>query len=303
PDPSTFSSCPGMKYGQYVDWEKTDHDSATRYQKILSSDHTELKELARSGFWAMPHTLRARNYRHIIQCIRQHSRTTDGDTYCDLAGQLFGEHRTTYPFPKFMEYGEIPWYCLNKAGLTSVKKILLCASQRFPEVTFCPILPALISLLLHYSEEETQCFHSICSLVSYTDTKTYCRGICKLIASSHQSLFEFYSDWIIWIFADLPVSYAIRVLDVYLIEGYKVLYQVALALLSLYEDSVSSRVACVDDFWQDMKRFVESILHHSSGDALFQRAFGIQLPTCQELAFLYKANKQALMQKGILIKR
>lgn len=28
-----------------------------------------------------------------------------------------------------------------------------------------------------------------------------------------------------WIFADLPFTYAIRVLDVYLLEGYKVLYR------------------------------------------------------------------------------
>ncbi|KAK1798962.1 hypothetical protein P4O66_007231, partial [Electrophorus voltai] len=201
PDSWEVSSCPGMKYGQYVDWEKTDHDSATRYQKILSSDHTELKELARSGFWAMPETI-----------------GTSSSASDNIPGQQTGTPTVTWQGS-----------CLGSTG---------------------PPTP-------------------------------------------------FQSSWNMGRF---HVSYAIRVLDVYLIEGYKVLYQVALALLSLYEDSVSSRVACVDDFWQDMKRFVESILHHSSGDALFQRAFGIQLPTCQELAFLYTANKQALMQKGILIK-
>ncbi|XP_076871512.1 TBC1 domain family member 24-like [Brachyhypopomus gauderio] len=325
PDSWEISSCSGMKYGQYVDWEKTDPDSALRYQNILSSDHAELKEMGRSGFWAKPHTLRAKAYQHIIQCIGQHSSMADQKSYLDLTGQLFGEHRTTHPFPKFMEYGEIPQYCLNKSGLNSVKKILLCVNQHLPELTFCPILPALVSLLLHYSEDEAQCFHSISSLVSYTDPEKryidqtfltthascmtfgdlankYCRGIRKLIASSHQSLFEFYSDWIMWIFADLPFNYAIRVLDVYLIEGYKVLYRVALALLSLYKVSVSSRLARVDDFRQDMRRFVENISRHSSVDALLQRAFSIQLPTRQELTFLYKANMQALMQNGILNK-
>lgn len=327
PDSWEISSSSGMKYGQYVDWEKIDSEPATRYHKVLSSDHAGLKDMGRSGFWTLTHTLRAKAYHHIIQCVGRQSSVVDTNAYRDLAGQLFEEQRTsTYPFPKFMEDGEIPRHCLNKAGLNSVKKILLCIDQRFPEITFCPILPALVSLLLHYSEDEAQCFHAICSLVSYMDpvkryidhtfltthascmtfgdlANKYCRGIRKLIASSHQSLFEFYSDWILWIFADLPFSYAIRVLDVYLIEGYKVLYRVALALLSLYKVSVSSRVAHVDDFRQDMKRFVENVSRHSTVEDLLQRAFSIQMPTRKELNFLYRANKQALMQKGIQHKR
>lgn len=145
-------------------------------------------------------------------------------------------------------------YCLNKAGLNSVKKVLLCLGKYFPNMNFCPIVPALVSLLLHFSEDEAECFHSVSRLICFNDPNkryidqtflTYrascmtfgdlanrcCRGIRKLIASSHQNLFEFYSDWITWIFADLPFTYAIRVLDVYLLEGYKVLYRfVAVAM-------------------------------------------------------------------------
>lgn len=115
-------------------------------------------------------------------------------------------------------------------------------------MNFCPILPALVSLVLHFSQDEAECFYSVSRLICYNDPNkryidqtflTYrascmtfgdlanrcCRGIRKLIASSHQNLFEFYSDWIMWIFAYLPFTYAIRVLDVYLLEGYKVLYR------------------------------------------------------------------------------
>lgn len=144
-------------------------------------------------------------------------------------------------------------YCLNKAGLNSVKKILLCIGNYFPEMNYCPILPALVSVMLHFSEDEAECFYSVSRLICYKDTNkryidqtflTYrascmtfgdianrcCKGIRKLIASSHQNLFEFYSDWIMWIFADLPFTYAIRVLDVYLLEGYKVLYRFVFSL-------------------------------------------------------------------------
>ncbi|KAK2857349.1 hypothetical protein Q7C36_005268 [Tachysurus vachellii] len=323
PDSWEISSSSAMKYGHYVDWEKIEPEAASRFQKVLHSNHSELKGMARSGFWVTQHTLHAKSYHHLIHNIESASGAEDSETYRFLALRMFEEHgRSTHPFPKFMKDGEIPRYCLNKSGLNSVKKILLCVSENFPEITFCPILPALVSLLLHYSEDEAQCFHSICSLVRYTDPQKryidqnfvtthascmtfgdlankYCRGIRKLIASSHQNLFEFYSDWIMWIFADLPFSYAVRVLDVYLVEGYKVLYRVALALLSLYKVSVSSRVAHVEDFKQDMKSFVENVSRHSSVEALLQRAFNIQLPTRKELNFLYSSNKLALIQKGI----
>ncbi|KTG05735.1 hypothetical protein cypCar_00029769 [Cyprinus carpio] len=322
-----ISSSSGMKYGQYVDWEKIDPEAAICYRKILSSDHYELKAMGRTGFWSMPHTLRAKAYQHIIQSIESTSTVADVDTYHALVGKIFGEFQTsTHPFPKFMENGEIPRYCLNKAGLNSVKRILICINLHFPDVSFCPILPALVSLLLHFSKDEAQCFHSICSLVTYTDPKKhyidqtfltshascmtfgdlankYCRGIRKLIASSHQNLFEFYSDWIMWIFTDLPFTYAIRVLDVYLMEGYKVLYRVALALLSLYKISVSSRVAHVDDFRQDMKNYVQNVGQHITIDSLLQRAFSLQMPTRKELTYLFNANKEALIHKDILNKR
>ncbi|XP_041789545.1 TBC1 domain family member 24-like [Chelmon rostratus] len=321
-----ISSSSGMKYGQFVDWEKIDPEAAERYQQILKSDHQQLKTMGREGFWATPHTLRAKAYYHIIHGINSSgSVTPDRDVYHEQAKTLFGEQKiSTHPVPEYMEAGEIPRYCLNKAGMNSVKKILLCLGKYFPDMNFCPILPELVSLILHFSEDEAECFHSVSRLICYNDPNkryidqtflTYrascmtfgdlanrcCRGIRKLIASSHQNLFEFYSDWIMWIFADLPFTYAIRVLDVYLLEGYKVLYRVALALLSLYKVSVSSRVADVEDFRTDMKRFVENVARHCTAEKLLERAFMIPMATRRELNLLFNANKDSLMQKGVSI--
>ncbi|XP_051240168.1 TBC1 domain family member 24 [Dicentrarchus labrax] len=321
-----ISSSSGMKYGQFVDWEKIDPEAAKRYQQILKSDHQQLKTKGREGFWAMPHTLRAKAYYHIIHSINSSgSVTPDRDVYYELAKQLFGEKKiSTHPVPEYMEAGEIPRYCLNKAGLNSVKKILLSLGKYFPDMNFCPILPELVSLILHFSEDEAECFHSVSRLICYNDPNkryidqtflTYrascmtfgdlanrcCRGIRKLIASSHQNLFEFYSDWIMWIFADLPFTYAIRVLDVYLLEGYKVLYRVALALLSLYKVSVSSRVADVEDFRTDMKSFVQNVARHCTAEKLLEKAFMIPMATRGELNLLFNANKDSLMQKGVSI--
>uniref|UniRef100_A0A3Q4GD63 TBC1 domain family member 24 n=1 Tax=Neolamprologus brichardi TaxID=32507 RepID=A0A3Q4GD63_NEOBR len=303
-------------YGQFVDWEKIDPEAAKKYQQILRSEHQQLKTMAREGFWAMPHTLRAKAYYHIIHSINSiRAVTPDRDVYYELTKKLFGEQkRSSHPVPKYMEDGEIPRYCLNKAGLNSAKKVLLCLGKYFIDMNFCPILPALVSLILHFSEDEAECFYSVSRLICYNDPNkryidqtflTYrascmtfgdlankcCRGIRKLIASSHQNLFEFYSDWIMWIFADLPFTYAIRVLDVYLLEGYKVLYRVALALLDLYKVSVSSRVADVEDFRTDMKRFVQNVARHCTAEKLLERAFKISVPTRRDLNLLFTANK------------
>lgn len=319
-------SSSGMKYGQFVDWEKIDPEAAKKYQQILRSDHQQLKTMGREGFWAMPHTLRAKAYYHIIHSINSSGCVApDRDVYYELAKKLFGEQKiSNHPVPEYMEAGEIPRYCLNKAGLNSVKKILLCLGEYFPDMNFCPILPEMVSLILHFSEDEAECFHSVSRLICYNDPNkryidqtflTYrascmtfgdlanrcCRGIRKLIASSHQNLFEFYSDWIMWIFADLPFTYAIRVLDVYLLEGYKVLYRVALALLSLYKVSVSSRVADVEDFRTDIKRFVQNVARHCTVEKLLEKAFMIPIATRRELNLLFNANKDSLMQKGISI--
>ncbi|KAL3996286.1 hypothetical protein ACER0C_008942 [Sarotherodon galilaeus] len=319
-------SSSGMKYGQFVDWEKIDPEAAKKYQQILWSEHQQLKTMAREGFWAMPHTLRAKAYYHIIHSINSiRAVTPDRDVYYELAKKLFGEQKfSSHPVPKYMEDGEIPRYCLNKAGLNSAKKVLLCLGKYFIDMNFCPILPALVSLILHFSEDEAECFYSVSRLICYNDPNkryidqtflTYrascmtfgdlankcCRGIRKLIASSHQNLFEFYSDWIMWIFADLPFTYAIRVLDVYLLEGYKVLYRVALALLDLYKVSVSSRVADVEDFRTDMKRFVQNVARHCTAEKLLERAFKISVPTRRDLNLLFTANKESLTLKGVSI--
>ncbi|XP_053713027.1 TBC1 domain family member 24-like [Synchiropus splendidus] len=316
-------SSSGMKYGQFVDWEKIDPEAAMRYQEILQSGHHQLKSMARKGFWATPHTLRAKAYYHIIHGIHSSAVTPERDVYYELSKRLFGEKKlSSHPVPDYMEAGEIPRYCLNKAGLNSAKKILLSLGNYFPDMNFCPILPALVSLILHFSQDEAECFHSVSRLICFKDPNkryidqtflTYrascmtfgdlanrcCRGIRKLIASSHQNLFEFYSDWIMWIFAELPFTYAIRVLDVYLLEGYKVLYRVALALLSLYKVSVSSRVADVQDFRTDMIRFVQNVARHCSAETLLEKAFMIPMATRQELNLLFNANRSSLMQKGV----
>lgn len=73
----------------------------------------------------------------------------------------------------------------------------------------------------------------------------------------------------------------------------------ALVLLGLYKMSVSSRVADVEDFRTDMKKFVENIARHCTAEKLLEEAFMIPMATRMELNLLFNANKDSLVQKGI----
>lgn len=77
--------------------------------------------------------------------------------------------------------------------------------------------------------------------------------------------------------------------------------RVALVLLGLYKVSVSSRVADVEDFRTDMKKFVQNIARHCTIEKLLEEAFMIPMATRMELNLLFNANKDSLTQKGISV--
>uniref|UniRef100_A0A672V2T3 TBC1 domain family member 24 n=1 Tax=Strigops habroptila TaxID=2489341 RepID=A0A672V2T3_STRHB len=283
----------------------------------------ELKKLAREGYWAVSRALRAQVYHQLTQQVSCRLVTPDALVYRDVVSRLFGKTSvSTYPLPEFIEGCSMPTYCLNLEGITALKKILICVGNLFPDITYSPILPSLVALLLHYSEDEAQCFENISRLIasnaphtSYIDqsflahqascmtfgdlANKHCPAAHKLIASTSENVFEVYSEWLSWLFHDLPFNYAIRVFDVYLLEGQKVLYRIALALLKQYRLSVTSAELEGTDIKADLQAFVQNIAEHVTVDKLLERAFGIRLFSRKEIWLLQMANRKALMERGI----
>ncbi|XP_065549730.1 TBC1 domain family member 24-like isoform X5 [Lathamus discolor] len=318
-----ISSCLGC--GQFVDWDRMpDPEQETHIPRdILSKSPKELKKLAREGYWAVSRALRAQVYHQLIQQVSCRLVTPDALVYRDVASRLFGKMSvSTYPLPEFLEGCSMPTYCLNPEGVTALKKILICVGNLFPDITYSPILPSLVALLLHYSEDEAQCFENISRLIasnsphtSYIDqsflahqascmtfgdlANKHCPAAHKLIASTSENVFEVYSEWLSWLFHDLPFNYAIRVFDVYLLEGQKVLYRIALALLKQYRLSVTSTELEGTDIKADLQAFVQNIAEHVTVDKLLERAFGIRLFSRKEIWLLQMANRKALMERGI----
>ncbi|XP_027752647.1 TBC1 domain family member 24-like [Empidonax traillii] len=317
------SSCPGC--GQFVDWDRMPDPQrpAQIPRDILSKPRKELKKLAREGCWATSHALRARLYHQLTQQVPCRLVTPDALVYRDVASRLFGKPSgSSQPLPEFLEGCPMPTYCLNLEGVTALKRILICVGNLFPDITYSPILPSLVALLLHYSEDEAQCFESISRLLasnaphtSYIDqsflahqascmtfgdlANKHCPAAHKLIASASDNVFEVYSEWLSWLFHDLPFAYAVRVLDVFLLEGQKVLYRIALALLKQFRLSGSWAELEGTDIKADLQAFVQNIAEHVTVDKLLERAFGIRLFSRKEIWLLQMANRKALMERGI----
>lgn len=311
--------------GPFMDWDQTAEveQQADPPEDTLSRPPKELKKLAREGCWAASRTLRAAAYQRLCQRVACRLITPDALVYGDVATRLFGKHgASSHPLPDFLGGCSLPTYCLNLHGVAALKKILICIGNLFPDITYSPALPSLVALLLHYSEDEAQCFENISRLIasnaphtSYIDqsflahqascmtfgdlANKHCPAAHKLIASTSENVFEVYSEWLSWLFRDLPFSYAIRVFDVFLLEGQKVLYRIALALLKQYRLSVSSAQQEGSDTKAELQAFVQNIAQHVTVDKLLERAFGIRLFSRKEIWLLQMANRKALMERGI----
>ncbi|XP_054833317.1 TBC1 domain family member 24-like isoform X2 [Eublepharis macularius] len=316
-------SCTGIS--EFVDHNKIPKldEQQDAHEPLIGKSTKELKKLAREGHWARSHVLRAQAYQHIIQDIPCRLMTPDAPVYRDVAGKLFeNQSENFHPLPEFLAGSLMPEYCLTTEGVTAMKKILICIANMSPDITYCPLLPVVVALLLHYNQEEAQCFENTCRLLycnashtSYIDysflshkascmtfgdlANKHCPAAHRLLASSADNIFEVYSEWLVWLFDDLPFDYVIRIFDVYLLEGQKVLYRIALALLKQYQVSVSSKGLDVADVKGSLQAFMWEIREHMTAEKLLEKAFGIRLFSRKEIWLLQMANRKALVEKGV----
>uniref|UniRef100_A0A671LH97 TBC1 domain family member 24 n=1 Tax=Sinocyclocheilus anshuiensis TaxID=1608454 RepID=A0A671LH97_9TELE len=319
--------------GVFVDWSQMgDVSRDTAPGKIDYKDLKELKQHARSGQWAKNHSQRSAVYQQLLKALPCRTVTPDAAVYRDIVGNSNSKRNpSAYPLPEFVDGTAVPCYCLKAESVGSVHAVLSCIAGQFPDISHCPSLPAVTALLLHWSADEAQCFESVsrmlacnepgCRLLDQTFlayqsacmtfgdlVHKYCPAAHKLMVATATDVLEVYSDWQRWVLGDLPFSFAARVMDVYLVEGYKVLYRVALAILKFYrkqrtaaglaltkQDSAAVR--------SDIQAFVQNIGKSVTPDKLLEKAFSIRLFSRKEITLLQLANEKSLQQKGITVKQ
>uniref|UniRef100_G1SQD4 TBC1 domain family member 24 n=1 Tax=Oryctolagus cuniculus TaxID=9986 RepID=G1SQD4_RABIT len=315
-------------YNCFVDRDKMDAAIQDLGPKELScTELQELKQLARQGYWAQSHALRGKVYQRLIRDIPCRTVTPDASVYSDIVGKIVGKHSgSSLPLPEFVDNTQVPSYCLNARGEGAVRKILLCIANQFPDISFCPALPAVVALLLHYSLDEAECFEKACRLLACNDpgrrlidqsflafesscmtfgdlVNKYCQAAHRLMVAVSEDVLQVYADWQRWLFGELPLSHVARVFDVFLVEGYKVLYRVALAILKFFHKARAGQPLASDSVKQDIRAFARDIAKTVSPERLLEKAFAIRLFSRKEIQLLQLANEAALKQKGITVKQ
>ncbi|XP_068161467.1 TBC1 domain family member 24 [Antennarius striatus] len=324
------------EYGSFVDWNQMgDLAKSSGPTKVDCKDQNEFKQMARQGYWSKNHKLRAQVYQQLIKAIPCRTVTPDAEVYRDVMGNAVNKKQFSQtPFPDFVDGSPVPRYCLKEEAIASVHRIITCIAGQFPDISHCPSLPAVTSLLLHFSKDEAQCFEHVSRMLSCNEpgkrmldqtflayesscmtfgdlANKYCTAAHKLIVASAQDVLEVYSDWQRWVLGDLPFSHVVRILDVYLVEGYKIFYRVAIALLKFYrkhkagvqggqanepqQDSDKVRV--------DIQAFIKGIATTVTPDKLLEKAFSIRLFSRKEITLLQLTNEKSLQQKGITVKQ
>ncbi|XP_025019609.1 TBC1 domain family member 24 isoform X1 [Python bivittatus] len=316
------------EYSRFIDWDKMDATIQDQDAKELTStEFQDLKQLARQGYWAKNHSLRAKVYHKLISDIPCRTVTPDAHVYRDIVVKILGKRNSsTLPLPEFVDNSLVPTYCLNAEGIGAVRKIISCIASQFPDISFCPALPSVVALLLHYSRDEAECFEKVCRILACNDpskhfidqtflafesscmtfgdlVNKYCQAAHKLMVAVSEDVLEVYSDWHRWLFGELPLIYIARVFDVFLVEGYKVLYRVALALLKFFHKVRVGQTLESENIQQDIRAFVRDIAKSVSPEKLLEKAFAIRLFSRKEIQLLQMANEKALQQKGITVKQ
>ncbi|NXU80477.1 TBC24 protein, partial [Oreotrochilus melanogaster] len=315
------------EYNHFVDWDKMDATVQSQDAKDLTSaELQELKPLARKGYWAKNHSLRAKMYHKLISNIPCRTVTPDANVYRDIAVTV-GKHSSfSLPLPEFVDNNLIPTYCLNAEGIGAVRKIIFCIANQFPDISYCPALPSFVALLLHYSKDEAECFEQVCRILACNDpsrrlidqtyiafesscmtfgdlVNKYCKAAHKLIVATSEDVLEVYSDWQRWLFGELPMVYIARIFDVFLVEGYKVLFRVALALLKFFRKGRGAQPLESQSIQQEIRAFVRDIAKSVPPERLLEKAFAIRLFSRKEIQLLQMANEKVLKEKGITVKQ
>ncbi|TWW81385.1 TBC1 domain family member 24 [Takifugu flavidus] len=320
------------EYGSFVDWNQMgDLATSSGPTKVDCKDLKEFKQLARQGYWAKNHKLRAQVYQQLIKAIPCRTVTPDAEVYRDLMGNAATKRQSSHlPLPDFVDGNPVPQYCLKAESLTSVHQIISCVAGQLPDISYCPSLPAVTSLLLHFSKDEAQCFENISRILACNEpgkrlldqtflsyesgcmtfgdlANKYCTSAHKLIVATAQDVLEVYSDWQRWVLGDLPFSHMVRILDVFLVEGYKILFRVAIALLKFYRKHKAGVQGSQppqqdsDKVRADIRAFVKGIASVITPDKLLEKAFSIRLFSRKEITLLQLTNERSLQQKGITV--
>jgi hypothetical protein len=149
---------------------------------------------------------------------------------------------------------------LNTRGRRATERVLNIIAHDFPQLEYCPTLPGIACILCHYLLEE-QVLDGMLTLIKksmsvcwgyFPTHKQDFRMFCKLFedlvkrkdATLHKTIAALHNErgktiWDLWFrsmfIGYFPIPLVFRVMDSFLVEGYKALYRFGLAALMYHK--------------------------------------------------------------------
>lgn len=190
---------------------------------------------------------------------------------------------------------------VSKGGSFALKRVLLALEQTLG-IEYCPLLPAFAAILL-CSMSESYAFTSIREMAksaswflasTRTESAAWCATFREVIFKLHSTTAEYLDDrgvldvdGLTPLFHDfglevLPFPVVQRMMDLYTLEGYKVLMRFGVALFVLYKKESAENLVTISnekDWWENFTKWshsprfdVESVVrkayglhHHGTG--------------------------------------
>ncbi|ESP00285.1 hypothetical protein LOTGIDRAFT_141064 [Lottia gigantea] len=287
--------------------------------KLGSVKH--MKQFLRLRYWMVDHEIRESLWLNLCRYLHK----ADGDIYEEIVQELFPDDNIQdIALPGFIDHAHLTPYYLTNDGIREVAKILAVLNHMNPDITYCPPVFSLACLFLHYMNSN-ECFNCLYGLlrckdmtylmqtkVAWNASKLVFRDLAKKHAKSGYTFIlrqtsnidSVFDRWIWWIFSDLPFEFVVKIVDCFLLEGVKVLYRVALAVLILYT-KYNSKVSGQQQVFgsnhsSNIKHFCETMPSCISITKLLKVAFGIRGLTRKEIKKLQVKNEMYVNSKAVL---
>lgn len=243
----------------------TSPDDPQWLQLLTTRQMVTLRSVCRTHHWPVGHDIRKKLWTQLCSIHSDDGFKSQSNLVESAPGRKL---------PSLVDVTYCRFYHLNQVGREFIDRILWTLARDFPEVAFCPLAYPLAALFLHYMNPD-ECLNCICSLLtantpvkireSYRSMLPRSRiQLCKdafvLIKLSksisvslwpalgllrkqrddlnkRRDLDPCIQEWPKWIFIGLPFEHLVRVVDCFLVEGFKFLMRIALALLILFRKS------------------------------------------------------------------
>lgn len=185
---------------------------------------------------------------------------------------------------------------VTESGSLAMKRLLIALDQILGVADFAPMVPVLAAILLT-NMSESYTFAAIREMghavtwyfpTSRIEHAAWCCAFGDVIRKLHEQTAEYLEDrgvldvdGLAPIFEDffldlLPFRYVQRIMDIYTLEGSKVVYRFGVALLVLYKKESAEQLTTIsnaDEWWQTLKHWAHS--SRFDFELVVRKAYGV----------------------------